>query len=226
MPIAVVIVSGGPISEPLFMEQSFGRGSVVWVSYFGQDGSGVVDVLLGKEAPSGRLPWTVPMNVSQLPPEDDYRMSAGHGRTHRYLDTAAAPPLFPFAWGLSYANITTTLTLEPPSVKIGANFTATIELHSDKPTQHVVTLFASSVGGGLGGAPLQSLVNFEKVLVTPGTPVKVQMDVNAGEDLLIGVEKQPLPGTLRLWTGDSSCRSVSCSEATLRIVSAEGQLVI
>lgn len=226
VPIVVVIVSGGPISEPSIMGSSVDRGAVVWLSYFGQDGSGAVDVLLGKESPSGRLPWTVPMDVSQLPSLDDYRMNAGHGRTHRYLDASAAPPLFPFAWGLSYANVTTTLSINPASVQLGQNFTVTINLVTDKPTNHVVPLFASHVGGGFGGAPLQSLVNFEKLPLAAGTPASVTMKVNAGEDLLLGIDQQPLPGIVKMWTGDALCRGPSCSQAELRIARRDSELVI
>jgi len=144
-------------------------------------------------------------------------MTAGHGRTHRYLDTASAPPLFPFAWGLGYANVTSTIYIDPPSVKVGESFTATISLKSDRPAHHVVTLFAASVGGGFGGAPLQSLVSFEKVHVHPGVQNQVRMNLNAGDDLLLGLEQQPLPGVVRLWTGDAGCRGESCAKAELHV---------
>merc|ERR1712216_431245 len=89
------------------MYNSLDHTAVIWLSYFGQSASGIVDVLLGHTSPSGRLPWTVPMNVSsdQLPSIDNYDMTAGNGRTHRYLNITAAPPLFPFAYGLSYGQI-------------------------------------------------------------------------------------------------------------------------
>mmetsp|Transcript_63266 Transcript_63266/g.120693 ORF Transcript_63266/g.120693 Transcript_63266/m.120693 type:complete len:791 (+) Transcript_63266:78-2450(+) len=217
VPIVVLLISGSPLSEPSFMSQSFERGAVVWVSYFGQDGNGVVDVLLGQEAPSGRLPFTVPLDVSQLPAITDYAMNSGHGRTHRYLDVKAAPPLFPFAWGMSYANITASISLEPPVVNFGQNFTATIQLQSDKPTLHVVALFAACTGGGLGNAPKQSLVAFEKVQLSPGASSQVKFALNAGDQLLLGLEKQPLPGAVRFWVGDASCRASYCSKAHLDV---------
>lgn len=216
VPVIVVLVSGGPLSEPAFMSPSLDRGAVVWTSYFGQDGRGVVDVIFGRVAASGRLPWTVPMDVSQLPPLDDYSMTAGHGRTHRYLDTQAAPPLFPFAWGLSYASISAAI-VAPKVVKLGDNFTVEVTLQSDQSTQHVVTLFASCLRGGLGGAPKQSLVEFQKVELASGLSTKVNFVINAGEDLLLGLQQQPLPGTIHLWTGDASCRAAFCAETQLVI---------
>jgi len=61
VPIVVVLVTGGPVSEPSFMGTLFKRGASVWVSYFGQDGAGIVDVLakaLLRVGFPGRFPWT------------------------------------------------------------------------------------------------------------------------------------------------------------------------
>jgi beta-glucosidase len=57
----------------------------------------VADVLFGGYNPAGRLPVTFYRNLQQLPDYEDYRMA---GRTYRYLKEK---PLFPFGFGLSYA---------------------------------------------------------------------------------------------------------------------------
>merc|ERR1712217_531378 len=98
----------------------------------------------------------------------DYSMTSGFGRTHRYLDTHAAPTLFPFAWGMSYADITSNIYLDQDTVEFGRNFTVKISLRSDQPALHVIALFASCEGGGQGGAPKQSLIGIDKVPLKPG----------------------------------------------------------
>ena len=66
-PLAVVIISGGPISEPALL----GAGTdalvdqdavdaLLWLSYPGQAGDSVADILFGVTSPSGRLPFTIP----------------------------------------------------------------------------------------------------------------------------------------------------------------------
>ena len=86
VPLAVLLLSGGPVSEPWLVSRSAPNLAWLWASYFGQDGGGIADVLLGAYSPSGRLPFTLPVDASQLGPITDYGMRSGpFGRTYRYL---------------------------------------------------------------------------------------------------------------------------------------------
>ena len=183
--VVTVIISGGPIAEPWLMDskpqdgteqrhpqeqqqhpQPTGaaprrapRHAVLWSSYFGQDGGGIVDALLGRGgAPSGRLPWTVPRDVSQLGAITDYDMTSGPGRTYRYLNYSTAPPLFPFAFGLSYGPFpswTSQLEIKPAAAGIDDVVTVTAEFAFNSggigssrrvPGQVVVALFVEDAG--------------------------------------------------------------------------------
>ncbi|HUI30278.1 MAG TPA: glycoside hydrolase family 3 C-terminal domain-containing protein [Candidatus Acidoferrales bacterium] len=65
-------------------------------------GDAVADVVFGDYNPGGRLPVTFYKSVTDLPPFEDYDMSAdslGRGRTYRYF---RGVPLYPFGFGLSY----------------------------------------------------------------------------------------------------------------------------
>ncbi len=64
-----------------------------------QGGDALADVLFGKVSPSGRLPVTFYHGVEELPPFEDYSME---NRTYRYF---TGTPLYPFGYGLSYADI-------------------------------------------------------------------------------------------------------------------------
>jgi beta-glucosidase len=61
-------------------------------------------VIFGDYNPGGRLPYTVPTGLEQLPPFESYQMDRGScgeaacGRTYRYMDK---PPLFHFGSGQS-----------------------------------------------------------------------------------------------------------------------------
>ncbi len=94
--VVVITSSGGPLSVPL-TQKHVPAWLQIW--YPGQEGpQAVADVLLGRVSPSGRMPITVPVDVSELPPFEDYAF--GNGRTYRYFKGKA---LVPFGHGLSYA---------------------------------------------------------------------------------------------------------------------------
>ena len=100
--LIVLLVSGGPLAVPALVPPSpTAPDALLWTSYFGQSALALARILCGTVLPTGRLPFTVPFDASSLPPIDDYDMLAAPGRTYRYLNTSAAPPLFPFGFGLA-----------------------------------------------------------------------------------------------------------------------------
>ena len=114
-PLAILIVSGSPIAESRIVSDN--RAALLWVSYFGQSGNAIADILFGLSVPSGCLPFTIAVNTSQMLPIDDYSMNKSPGRTYRYLDYTKAPPLFPFGYGLSYSTFTYNSSLTLPLLK-------------------------------------------------------------------------------------------------------------
>lgn len=93
-PLIVVLTGGGPISSPWLAENA---DAILHVFYPGEAGGEAVAALLcGDISPSGRLPFTVPRSLDDLPPFEDYAMA---GRTYRF---SKAVPLWPFGFGLSY----------------------------------------------------------------------------------------------------------------------------
>ena len=82
--VVTVVVSGRPLILGRALESS---DAIVAAWLPGSEGDGVADVLFGRYAPTGKLPFTWPRTMSQIP--------INHGDTH-------ADPLFPFGFGLSY----------------------------------------------------------------------------------------------------------------------------
>lgn len=84
VPVVVVLVSGRPmiLGETLDASDAF---VAAWLP--GTEGQGVADVLFGDHAPAGKLPYTWPRSIEQLPlntGDEDY------------------DPLFAYGFGLSY----------------------------------------------------------------------------------------------------------------------------
>lgn len=88
VPFVVVLFSG----RPLILTESKGVSAVDQANAFvaawlpGTEGDGIADVLFGDAKPSGRLTFSWPANVADIPIND------GDGKT----------PLFPFGYGLTY----------------------------------------------------------------------------------------------------------------------------
>ena len=62
-------------------------------------GREVAEMLFGEYSPSGKLPLTFYKDLDGMPDFEDYSMK---GRTYRFLEKE---PLYPFGFGLSYADI-------------------------------------------------------------------------------------------------------------------------
>jgi beta-glucosidase len=86
VPTVVVLVSG----RPLIIHDVLERSDAVLAAWLpGTEGQGVADVLFGDCSPSGRLSFTWPKSVKQLPLEGEQRASS---------------PLFEFGHGLTYSD--------------------------------------------------------------------------------------------------------------------------
>lgn len=162
--LVLVIVSGGGVS----LGDNKNAKAILWAGYGGEEaGHGLVDVLWGAVAPSGRLPQTVyqPDYLSHVGPILDYSMTSGIGRTYRYLTT---PPEYYFGYGLSYTTfLYTNLSLDfsdVPNVWVLVSVTNTGKVAAATVTQvYVSTPIVHRLP-----TPTLSLQGFEKTFLLPG----------------------------------------------------------
>jgi beta-glucosidase len=100
----VVLVAGSAV---VISEWDRSVPAVVQAWYSGMEGGhGVTDVLLGKVDASGRLPFSVPAEESDLPPFDAKAEAFVYDRWHGYWHLArrGIAPAYPFGFGLSYTS--------------------------------------------------------------------------------------------------------------------------
>ncbi len=107
----VVVVGGAPYDIGKIKKNN---STIVWSWYNGsENGNALADVLIGKINPSGKLPFTFPVELKDLPAQDSVAYP-GENLTvvykegilvgYRWFDTKKIEPLYCFGYGLSYTN--------------------------------------------------------------------------------------------------------------------------
>ena len=105
----VIVNAGSPVSMPWLDEVE----AVIYAWFPGQEfGDALVDLLVGDVEPSGRLPVTLPRRLEDTPAFEHHPGRNGvakylEGRLigYRWYDTVGREPLFPFGFGLGYADV-------------------------------------------------------------------------------------------------------------------------
>ncbi|UQX89023.1 beta-glucosidase BglX [Jatrophihabitans telluris] len=126
-PVVLLVMNGRPLDLRWPVENV---PAVMDVWYPGtQGGAAVANLLFGAASPGGKLPFTWPRTVGQIP------MIYAHTRSHepdnqarRYWDEASTP-LFPFGFGLSYGRFSYAgLRVDRPVIGLEDTVTISVEL--------------------------------------------------------------------------------------------------
>jgi beta-glucosidase len=197
--IVLVLTGGSPIAlgEITDMVEA-----ILFVWYPGQEGGrAAASLLFGDASPSGKLTVTFPKATTDLPPFEDYGMT---GRTYRY---ATREPLFPFGFGLSYANF------EYHDLKIvssdiptsGIRVAVKLKNAGSVTADEVVQLYLSPLETHLS-APLNQLIAFQRVSLKPGQIKTIHFKVKS--EMLMLVDED---GRLKLELGKYRLTAGGCS---------------
>src|SRR5699024_2131196 len=103
-PVVVILMSGRALAIPWLANHDDG---ILETWFLGTEaGHSIADVLFVDYNPSGKLTFTFPRNVGQIPLYYNYLQTArpfqpGQKYVSRYIDVPNTP-LYPFGYGLSY----------------------------------------------------------------------------------------------------------------------------
>jgi beta-glucosidase len=195
-PVVLVLTGGGPVAADCAPEAV---PAILHVWYPGEEGgSALADVLFGDRSPSGRMPVTCPRSADDLPPFEDYSME---GRTYRY---AAAEPLFPFGYGLSYTRF------EYADLELGRvsepgrplELAVTVRNSGARQAGEVVQAYLSDLETS-APAPRRRLVGFDRVELGPGEARRIRFTVAPEEMALVRADGRRVvePGGFRVTVG-------------------------
>lgn len=225
-PVATVIMAGRPLTIADDLENtdallySFHPGTM--------GGPALVDLLFGKECPSGKTPVSFPVAVGQIPIHYNHHntgrpatgeetllrdIEVGAGQTSlgctSFLLDAGFYPLFPFGYGLSY----TTFAYSAPeldkreytaddTIRIAFELTNTGGCDGTEVAQVYVQDLAGSIA-----RPVKELKAFSRIALKAGESRRVELELPVRELAFWNIDLKRVvePGAFRLWVaGDSA----------------------
>lgn len=193
----VVIIAGSPL-ELAGIESRVP--ALVWGWYGGMEaGNAIIDVLSGKEFPSGKMPFTVPVTLSQSPAHalgayPGHNLKVNYDEDilvgYRWFDTKGIEPQYPFGYGMSYTSFEITKA-KTDKTAYGLNDEVTVRLNIKNTGKakgaEVVQLYVGQTVSSVM-RPKKELKAFEKVFLAPGQQKEVTLKVKV-KDLAFYDEK-------------------------------------
>ncbi len=189
--LIVVNVSGNAVAMPWITEVP----AVLQAWYLGSEaGNSIASVLVGDVNPSGKLPFTFPVKLEDVPAHClgeytdkrsqkviDIKYNEGIFVGYRWTDKQKkVKPLFPFGHGLSY----TTFEYGKPtadSKTMPADGTLTVKVTvkntGTREGQEIVQLYLSDKKSSLP-RPVKELKGFKKVKLSPGEETEVTFTID------------------------------------------------
>jgi len=183
-PKTVVVLIGG--SAITVEEWQAKAPAIVMAFYPGeQGGAALARILLGDVNPSGKLPFTVPRDASQLPPFDNRSLTVDYGYYHGYtlVEKQGSEPRYAFGHGLSYTTFAyANLSLESRHVPASGAVTASVDVTNtgSRAGEEISQLYVGFSGSRVD-RPLKLLRGFEKVSLAPGETKRISMAVRVAD---------------------------------------------
>ena len=182
----VVIIGGAPYDINKIKKDNH---TIVWSWFNGSEGGhALADVLTGKVNPSGKLPFTFPVELDESPahylhtfPGDSLTAIYKEGILvgYRWYDTKNITPLYPFGYGLSYTNFTfSPAHTDKKDYKSDETITVTTKVKNTGKIdgKETVQIYIGKVGSAVERAE-KELKAFKKVLIPAGKEVTVTLSI-------------------------------------------------
>ena len=178
----VVLNTGSAVTMPWLSSVK----GVLEAWYPGQeDGSAIAALLFGDADPSGHLPVTFPISLSQVPASTPAQWTGTNGTVqysegvdvgYRWYDSRGLTPLFPFGYGLSYTKFSFS-NLQVGTLPAGgaATISATVTNTGASAGADVVQLYVTDPPAS--GQPPKQLEGFARVNLQPGASQTVTFPI-------------------------------------------------
>lgn len=182
----VVLITGNAVAMPWINEVP----AVLQAWYSGSEaGNALANILVGDANPSGKLPFTFPVKLSDVGAHavgdypgvnDEQTYNEGLFVGYRWNDKNKIKALFPFGHGLSYTTFTYGKVIankKKISDKDSITFSVSVKNSGNKTGAEIVQLYISDKKSYLP-RPLKELKGFEKVWLQPGEEKTVSITID------------------------------------------------
>jgi beta-glucosidase len=167
-PIVLLVMNGRPLDLRWAAENV---PAILDIWYPGtQGGAAVADLLFGDVAPSGKLPFSWPRTVGQVPMIYSHTISHEPGNQGRRYWDEQSTPLFPFGHGLSYGRFEyTDLAVDRSGIQAGETVTVSVTVTNvgQRAGDEVAQLYIHQRYGS-ASRPVRELKGFQRLTFTAG----------------------------------------------------------
>ncbi len=181
-PVVLVLMNGRPLN---ITWASTHVPAILEAWYPGtQGGNAVANLLFGDVVPGGKLPFSWPRDVGQIPINYAHNTTfQPEEQTRRYWDEESTP-LYPFGYGLSYSTFSfSNVKVSQPSVHVGQSLevTADVENTGGISADEVAQLYIHQQYGSTS-RPVRELKGFSRITLAPHQKTTVRFPLTP-EDL-------------------------------------------
>ena len=176
-PVVLVVMTGRPVDLRWADENV---PAIVQAWYPGtRGGAAVSSVLLGDVSPAGRLPFTWPRHVGQVPMIYAHNRTFSPGEQGERYTNEPSTPLYPFGHGLSYSRFRySDPILERDELAVGETLTVTADITNtgERDSDEVAQLYIHQ-RYGTSTRPVRELKAFERLHIPAGQTRNVTFTV-------------------------------------------------
>jgi len=180
-PVVLLVMSGRPLDLRWAAENV---PAILEIWYPGtQGGAAVGNLLFGDVSPAGRLPFTWPRTVGQVPMVYSHTRSHEPENQHRRYWDEESTPLFPFGHGLGYSRFEyAEPTVDRDSIGPGDTVTVSVDVTNagSRDADEVVQLYIHQRHGS-ASRPVRELKGFERITLAPGESRTVRFSLGPAE---------------------------------------------
>jgi beta-glucosidase len=206
-PVVLILMAGRPL-DLRWADDNIS--SIVNAFYLGsRTGDAIASVLFGDHNPGGKLTFSWPFNVGQIPNVYYHKNTGrpmdpdGHYTT-KYLD-APNTPLYPFGYGLSYTTFEySNLTISETEISDSGSLNVSVEVANigERAGHEVVQLYTQKMVASVT-QPVRLLRDFEKINLEPGETQTVEFELAAHDLTYLNQELKPVlePGIVKIFVG-------------------------